>query len=585
MDSKQNNNVLTKKIMILTVLIGFVSGFVATFFYVMLQVFTELFLGLAGFRPEAATGEPVLIEFSLGLPYTRWVILIVPVIGGLLSGFLVYQYAPEAEGHGTDAIIEAFHYKRGKIRGRVPPIKTLASAITIGSGGSAGREGPIAQISGGVASFLADKLHLTDREREIMVMTATASGIGCIFKAPLGGAIFGTEVLYKRDYEVDIFIPAIIASFIAYSIFALFTGWQHIFVTPVYRLTHVELPLHALLGLLAGGLSKVYVRVFYAVRDSFKKLPIRNHYKPMIGGIAVGIIGYFYPQTLSTGYGVIQGTMYLRYALELMVIILLLKIITTSMTIGSGGSGGVFAPSITIGAMLGGVFGIISDAIFPDIVVDPAVFVLIGMASFFSGAAKVPLAAVVMVTEMTGDYNILVPAALASSIAYLVSGEDTIYEKQVDTKVHSPVHASEFFLTLLKSLKVRDAMTPNFIVLEKQTLISEIREQIRDVRRHGYRVLIVKSTEEGYIGLIPLTAIYAIPKELWQKRKLSDLPMLPFTFVKPTDSLLLVISLMWRYSVSQLPVYDPTQKQIIGEINYRSIFKALHEKTGVRIIV
>lgn len=575
---------LSKKIMLLTLIIGIVSGVVATFFYVMLQIFTELLLGLAGYSPESSTGEPVLIQFSLGLPYTRWIILVVPILGGLISGFLVYQYAPEAEGHGTDAIIEAFHYKRGKIRGRVPPIKALASAVTIGSGGSAGREGPIAQISGGVASFLASKLHLTDRERGIMVMTATASGIGSIFKAPLGGAIFGTEVLYKRDYEVDVFIPAVIASFIAYSIFALFTGWQHIFETPIYKLSHVELPLHALLGLIAGGLSRFYVRFFYGVRNIFKRMAFKDHYKPMIGGIVVGIIGYFYPQTLSTGYGVIQGTMYLKYSVELMLIILFLKIITTSMTIGSGGSGGVFAPSITIGAMLGGVFGIFTDMLFPDLVIDPAVFVLIGMASFFSGAAKVPLAAVVMVTEMTGDYNILVPAALASAIAYLVSGDVSIYEKQVDTKVNSPVHASEFFLTLLKTLKVKDAMTPNYIILEEHTIISEIKEHIRDIKRHGYRVLIIKSRED-YIGLVPLTAIYAIPKELWSKQKISDLSLLPFTFVKPNDSLLSVISLMIRYSISQIPVYDPKEKEIVGEVNYRNIFKAIHEKAGVRIIV
>ena len=389
------------KLIVLSAIIGVVSGLGAVVFYYLIDLSNNLFMVKTGaFVPpliDETTGmvskvNPILttriFNLNTGVP---WYLALIPAIGGLITGLIVYTWAPEAEGHGTDAAIDSFHNKKGKIRLRVPFIKTITSAITIGSGGSAGREGPIAQIGAGFASFLATKLKLSSRERRTMVIAGMGGGIGSIFRAPLGGALFATEALYSEaEFEYEAIIPAIISSIVGYSVFSSIVGWGALFHTPdfIFR-KPAELFFYLVLAVICSGLGYLYVKIFYGMRDNFfKKLPIPNHLKPALGGLMLGLLALFYPQILGSGYGWVQLAIYGKMAIGLMLVIALLKIVATSLTISSGGSGGVFAPSLVIGAMLGGAFGGIAHNLFPGIATQPAAYIIVGMAGFFAGVAN-----------------------------------------------------------------------------------------------------------------------------------------------------------------------------------------------------
>lgn len=447
-------------------LIGVVAGAGAILFASAITFCTHLLLGgIAGFTPPQPAGDAG--PHAVTAISRRWLIPVATTLGGLLTGLIVFTFAPEAEGHGTDAAIEAFHDKGGVIRARIPLIKIVASAITIGSGGSAGREGPTAQISAGFGSWLGGILHLDEHDRRIAVAAGVGSGIGSIFKAPFGGALLSAEILYKRDFEADALFPSFVASVIGFTIYGVWAGWTPIFGSGGhFSFVHpLALVGYLTLGLFAGLVGLLYPKTLYGLRDLFKRLRVPNHIKPAIGGLLVGIIGLFVPQTLGMGYGYVQFGIngdYLQIAAWLMFALVFVKILATSLTIGSGGSGGVFGPGMVIGGFLGGAMWAGLHAVAPGLVAgtNPGAFVVVGMGAFFGGIAKAPLAVILMVVEMTGEFSLLAPAMLATMIAYLVTGDVSIYENQVPTRLDSPAHKHDYALPLLRSVTVREAMQP-----------------------------------------------------------------------------------------------------------------------------
>jgi len=395
--------------------------------------------------------------------HSRLLLPLATALGGLIAGWLVFTFAPEAEGHGTDAVLKAYHHAGGRIRARVPVIKTIASSITIGSGGSGGREGPIAQIGAGFGSILSHLLRLDDSERRVLVMAGAAGGIGAIFHAPLGGALFATEVLYsKLDYETDVLVPSILSAVTAYSIVGYVYGFGSLFLTPEDYFTKPELlPLYALLSLISAAGAWLFIKMFYSTTSWFKSLPYPQVLKPALAGLAVGLLGLVVPQALDGGYGWLQMIFLNKFTLWTLLFIALAKMIATSLSIGSGGSGGVFGPSVIIGASLGGAVGQAFQMAFPGLGIDPVHFALVGMAAFFSAAAKAPLSSIVMVTEMTGSYGLLVPLMLTSFVAYLtLRPNETLYRSQVPERIDSPVHAHEYLRAALVSLEERGMSIP-----------------------------------------------------------------------------------------------------------------------------
>ncbi len=441
------------------IVIGMIASVGSIAFHYLCQIGMHYFMDLvAGYRPPSPAGEHALFTPS-EVPFNRWILLFLPAVGGILSGWLVYTFAPEAEGHGTDAAINAYHNGGGYIRSRVPIVKTIASAITLTTGGSGGREGPIAQIGAGFGSFLATTLKLSDSERRIMMAAGMGAGIGSIFRAPLAGALFAAEVLYRDpEIEPEVIIPAGISSVVAYCLFCLVFGWGTLFESPAFKFQNpLELGPYIVLSFIVVITGILYIKSFYGTIDFFHKIKkIPNHIKPAIGGLFAGIIGFFWPYTLSFGYGFVQKAINNELTIPFLLSLAIGKIFTTSFSIGSGGSGGVFGPSVVIGGSMGGVVGKTFNSIMPNVVNEPGTFVIVGMAGFFTAVSNTPISTIIFVSEMTNSYHLLLPCLLVCSLSYMASKKWTIFDRQVKSKVNSPAHADEFFVDILQAIKVED---------------------------------------------------------------------------------------------------------------------------------
>lgn len=482
------------RLLLLSALIGVAGGIGAQIFVWLLTWGERLLLvGIAGYiPPEPGTVSPVS---TIG-PWGLWLIPVVTTFGGLLSGLLVYTFAPEAEGHGTDAAVEAYHYKGGRIRPIVPLVKSFASAITIGSGGAAGREGPTAQISVGVGSILGDLLNLPDEDRRMLVLAGMAAGLAAIFRSPLGMAIFAVEILYAgMAFESEALIYTVVASVTAYAVNGLFVGWSPIFFLPqtLHFTRPVDLVGYAVLGVVAGLIGAIMPPIFYGIRDFFKRLRVMDHLKPAIGGFLMGMLALAVPQALSTGYGWVQMAMTSNYVGWSLIFLALAKILAMSLTISSGGSGGVFGPSVYIGGMVGAWVAFVVDRALPGAQLNPSAFAVVGMAAVFAGTARVPMATLVMVAEMTGGYGLIVPSMLAAAIAFVVQRTagmrfryPRLYESQVELRRDSPTHRK----SLLQSA---------FEVLERESTIDMhglIFPKLDTLLRHGGPISILDGQAE-----------------------------------------------------------------------------------------
>lgn len=557
---------------ILGTIIGVVAGISALAFYFTLKLMEHLFLGLVvGISVPEPIGEGGSLESEFKV-INLWLIPVSTTLGGLLSGLIVYTWAPEAEGHGTDAAINAYHKLQGKIRRRIPLIKLFASAITIGSGGSAGREGPTAQLSAGIASAIADLLRLSPDDRRRAVAVGIGAGIGSIFKAPIGGAILAAEVLYMRDIEYEVIFPALVASAVGYSIFGSIVGFTPIFGYYTGVFDPVSLPLYVVLGIIDGLFAVLYIKTFYKIHDSFKKWRISNYAKPVVGGMLTGLVGIMAPQVLGTSYGWINLAMFEKLSLftsplfppiVLLTALPFLKILATSFTIGSGGSGGVFAPGIVIGALVGLDIGLLFHHLFPSLASDVAPFVIVSMLALFGAAAKAPLAVMFMVVEMTGSYQLLPAAMIAIATAYLVSGNNTIYRAQVPTRRDSPVHIGEYSIPVLMEIKVSDCELNKGPVVKINESVNNV---INVMLQHHYTSLPVVNYNGDLIGVVYLLDILGKTGAVGLYVKALS------GYVQPDSTLYDAWEIMSRENLTWVPVVK--NEKIIGILTMESMRRA-----------
>lgn len=510
---------------LLSALVGVVAGLGAIAFAVLTDTVELLALGtLAGYEqggPEYESSAEELLPFlhvQVGT-LIPWMLVLLPTIGGLVSGWLVFNFAPEAEGHGTDAAIKAYHFNRGVIPLRVPLIKMLASAITLGTGGSGGREGPIAQIGAGFGSFLASRLGLSDAERRYLLISGIGAGVGAIFHAPFAGALFAIEVLYRDpDFETESLIPAFIATTISYSVFSSafgFDAFEPLFnvATELENVQPMRLFLpFAVLAIVMAAASFFYVRTFYGLAGFFKKLPIPRLLKPALGGFLTGVIGLllfvaFSKQgevqamqvlsVMSGGYGFLQDVLASstdNFGLSVLLAVAIGKTLTTGLTIGSGGSAGVFGPSMIIGGALGAVVGIIMHRLMPGVVHEHEVviFAILGMAGFFSAAANTPVSTMIIVSELTNGYALLMPSMWVCALAYLVSRKWTLYKEQVANRVESPAHRGDFIVDILRDLTVEQALTEfhrKFKTVTLDTPLTDLAHMITSTMQSSFPTL------------------------------------------------------------------------------------------------
>jgi CIC family chloride channel protein len=518
-------------------------------------------------------------------PERPWLLLLVLPGAGLLVGLIVTRFAPEAEGHGTDAVINAYHRSGALIKPRIIPAKLIASALTIGSGGSAGREGPVAQISAGFASYLSQLLRLPTLDRRILVISGMAAGIGGMFRAPLGAALFAIEVLYsENDYESEALIPAIMSSIVAYVVNASLTGWHPIFATEIDQFTSPrELLAYLVLGFVLALVGLVYVRVFYGMRDGvFARLPVPRAVKPAVGGLFVALLALVVPQVMAGGYGWIQLT--LDGALPLKVLLLLLpaKILATSFTISSGGSGGVFAPSLVIGGVTGAIFAAAAERLAPGFAPATAACVLVGMGGFFAGVAKVPIASLIMVAEMSGSYNLLVPLMLVCSVSFLLMRGVSIYEAQVPTRIDSSAHIGELQLDVLEKLTVREVLDVDqeLITVTPGTPFERILELVAETDQHAFPVVDGDDVVVGLFSMTDVRRMMASP-EVWSVLVASDLSVAAssMAYLEPSDDLHTAVRRFTAFRHENLPVLAaPPPSRVEGMLSYQRVLEAYDEE-------
>ena len=573
------------RFLFLCVIVGVFAGLGASAFFVLLEGTRSVLIDhLAGFRPQGPTGEGPLFPLS-DTPFRPWVLMLLPGIGGLLSGIIVYRFAPETAGHGTDAAIEAYHFRDGKVRARVPLVKSIASAITIGTGGSAGREGPIAQIGSGCASILGGLLGLSGHERRTLMAAGMAAGIGAIFHAPLAGALFAAEVLYKdMDLEHEVIIPAFISSVTAYSIFCMFFGWEPIFVTPEFVFDHPSqlLPYAGMAVVLAGG-AWLYTRSFYAAHRAFILWRIPNYWKPAIGGLAVGIISLVAPRSLGAGYGIVQQAIDHQLSIGVLVGLALCKIATTSFSVGSGGSGGVFGPAVVIGGALGGAAGLVAERLMPGVDINAGAFAMVGMAGFFAAAANCPISTIIMVSEMTGNFHLLVPSMLVCMVSYLLARRFSLYEKQLPSRMEAPSKMGNMLSAVLRTITVQKALglpedgsaQEGLVTVRKNMPLAFVIEHFAQSEHAAFPVLDQDGKLAGMItsedirpavaqeGLLGLILAHDIAK--------------PAYAVGPDDTLLTAVTKMMEKGVNALVVVGANARPV-GVLSHDRVIQAYSEE-------
>ena len=542
---------------------------------------------------------------------TFWALAAVPAAGGALAGGIAIWLAPEATGHGTDSVIRAFHRQKGWIHARVPLVKGFCSILTIGSGGSAGKEGPIAEIGAGFGSTLATVLQLSIRDRRILMLAGVAGGIGAIFKAPLGGALFAAEVLYREpDFEHDAVIPGVISSVTAYSIFTAFDGYDRILqfkdsqgvnVLPTFPSvggsTVAELLHYAVLSLLCALVAFLFVKGLRVIEHHvFRPLPVPRITKPALGGLLLGVLtislmlsvgqlqppdhqvfGTSHPEhIMGGGHSYLQSV--LNSALDtaeinpwdsfklagFLGVVVLAKILATGFTIGSGGSGGVLFPSLFLGGITGATYAKLMRAVndagwMPNHLAISAEaragMILVGMGGVFAACTKTPIASLVLVSEITGSYGLVVPLMMTCASAYILSRSFTINQEQVPGIADSPAHRGEFLNNVLEDIKVADAIIDHHgpETISADTPFRKVLERIKDSTASVYPIV----DDEGFlVGVFSLGDIRHIMNEQSVANLVvaGDLGRTDVATVTPDTTLNEALKIFTQKNIDELPV-------------------------------
>ncbi|MEO6773316.1 MAG: chloride channel protein [Kofleriaceae bacterium] len=574
-------------------LVGLGAGLMGCAFFAGAEMIQSLLLEqLAGYEPLRATGGP---DFGghVAAHSRLWLLALIPAVGALIGGFIT-RYAPECRGGGGDATIEAFHHADGVMRRRVLWVKSLASVAVLGSGGSGGREGPTMQIGASLGSLVGRYLRVSVRERRVLMVAGVAAGISAVFRAPLGAALIAIEMLYRDDFESEALIPSVLASVIAYSVSISVFGEATLFGhLPVYAFKPDQIPLYIGLAIVVSAAASLFVGTLRLGHQLSKRLPMAEWLRPAVGGLSLGVFVvlflHFVGPTigrgdqglgiLGGGYGAAQaaitGADWLPIGwrgVEILVLLALVKIIATSLTIGSGGSAGDFAPALAVGGLLGGAFGIAAQLVLNDPTINPGAFALVGMGTFYGGIANTPLAALVLVCEIAGSYELLVPLMLAEGVAFLALRKVSLYPAQVPTLRDSPAHRRDH--DPLSKLRCSDVLRRDraFLKFAPSTRLPELTERISAAADQDvFPIVDAGGVLRGIIAAEALRVIASNP-ELHQLAVAADL-MMPAVSVALDADLRAAAQLMVSRDLRSLPVVD-AGGAIVGLIDEHDITTA-----------
>jgi CIC family chloride channel protein len=546
----------------LSVVIGIAGGVGSLMFRWLIEFFNQTFL--------------VDVPNLLGTPYA---LPFVTMFGFLAVSLIVNRWAKEAKGHGVPEVMAAVATNNGVIRPRVAIIKSIASALCIGSGGSVGREGPIVQIGSATGSAVGQMLGFTGERLKVLVGCGAAAGISATFNAPIAGGFFALEVILG-DFSISTFSPILFASVIAAAFSRSASGNETAFIVPEYNLTtSYELFFYVALALLSGFVAVFFSKMLYAVEDFFDRIPISVHLKACLGGLMVGGIGLFFPQILGVGYDTITGILLNQINLTLILALLAVKLVATSFTLGAGGSGGVFAPSLFIGASVGGAFGFVLNALFPDIVSEPGAYALVGMGAVVAGTTHAPLTAMLILFELTDDYEIILPLILGTVISSLFSrylDRESIYTLKLARR---GLRISQGFdMNVLGKLTAGDAMSTEYEFVRTDTPLGEISALFQNSTLVDFPVV---NATDGLKGIIPLSDIKPVvfDHDLYNLLIAEDMMSSDPPYIEADAPLVEALALLAEGDVSTLPlVENSVNMKLVGVLTHQGLMVHYHRE-------
>lgn len=554
-------------LLVVAVLIGMITGTLAVAFRYLLLFTTDLFWP----DPQALLDSHKI--------YPWYMILMIPVIGGLIVGPLITKLSPETRGAGVPEVIEAVVNREGAIRHRTAFFKTIFTAISIGCGASVGREGPVVHIGSSVGSSIAQLIRLPPEWKRVFLACGAAAGIAATFNAPMAGMLFAAEIIlvdFQVSYLSHIAISAVTATVISHH----FLGSLPTFQIPSYELvSYMELPLYALLGLCAGLLSILFIRSVSFVEDLFTKMSLPHSYRPAIAGLLIGTIAIFWPHVLGVGYESINLALTSQITLGLMVLVLVLKLLATACCIGSGFSGGIFAPSLVLGALLGGTFGIIAEILFSGHVATNAAYSLIGMGAVVAGTTLAPITAIFTIFELTYNFDIILPL-MTCCITSLITVQKfygySIYETKLLRKGIRMIRGHD--VNLLRSMQVGDFMETSFETIRHDMLLGDV---LKTAENSPYPHFPVLDADERLVGILSMSDLKGFLAEVGALSQLivaSEIMTKRVTIVRPTDNFETAFEIFEGKQISTLPVVRETDQKLLGILKKSDLLLTYNQK-------
>jgi CIC family chloride channel protein len=556
--SRRSNNywLASSRLLLIASMIGIGTGLASIAFKVLIEIINGLF-----FIQSSRVLKSLLGEYYL---------ILLPALGGLLAGSIVYFWAREKGGYGVSEVMAVVD-QDGIMKAGPVWVKTLASAITIGSGGSAGLHGPIVHIGSSIGSVVGQKFQVSPDILRTLLACGAAGGISATFNAPIGGVLFAQEVILGR-FSSSNFILIVISSLISAIISRVYWGDYPSFMVPPYELISPgELLFYLVLGLLAGTLAVIFIKALYGAEDLFKQIPLPNYLKPALGGLLVGLMGVYYPQVFGVGYEIVEGILSNDLSWYLVVILMGAKLIATSLTLGSGGLGGVFAPSLYMGSMLGGSYGYLLNQLFPSMTALPGAYALVGMAGVFAGIAQAPITAIIIIFEMTGDYKVVLPLMLVCVISALVARgicPESIYPLKLVREGRDPYKGEK--IDKMGQTLVQSVMTSEVETLDINYSLKTAREIMRQRSHTGFPVM----ADGRLLGLVTYEQVLSALKRD-ENSCLREIIKPDLIYVHPQDTIAVVMQKMAEGDVGRLPVVDPEDPgKLLGIVSRSDIIEA-----------
>ena len=562
---------------ILAVIVGIAGGFGAIGFRYLIDLFQSISYGSMGNLLDAVQSTPWYLRIGI------------PAAGGLVVGPIVFFLAREAKGHGVPEVMEAVALSRGIIRKRIVFIKAFVSAVCIGTGGSVGREGPIVQIGSAIGSTLGQELKVSADRIRTLVGCGAAAGIAATFNAPIAGLMFALEIVLG-DFGLATFSPIVISSVAATAVSRYFLGDAPAFIVPAYELISAwEFPLYVILGLFCALVGVGFTKALYRAEDMFDGLKFPEYLKALLGGLLLGLIALGFPHIMGVGYPAIDKALTQQLSWWFMFLLVAFKILATSITIGSGGSGGIFAPSLFMGAMAGGFFGTGVHAIFPGMTASPGAYSIVGMGAVVSATTHGPLSAILILFEMTGDYKIILPLMIACIIGSLASSqllEESIYTLKLARRGVNIRAGKE--VNVLKSISVKDVMNPAVETIPENLSIGKFAEKISKSKYNSFPVVDDESNLTGMLSFFDYQGA-VFDENLKDLVVVKDLATKEVVTVTLDINLYSALETITLKDFSILPVVSPdnplkllgvlSRRDIIGAYDKAVIKKSLFEES------